>query len=211
MANFSIDEFMARVDNLGGPVKSNKFSVEVTKPRSMLSSVTADTINFLAMNVSLPGKTLATTEYRYGGQFSLSVPYEITLEPVTIKVMNTGNHTPRIFWNDWFNHIHNFTTYNMEYYEKFVGTVVISHYRDDEESINPTRAAYQVTLHDAWPKGMSAIEVGWENAEFQDFDIDIQYSWWSASGEAPIANRTGRATQNTTLGAGLGGGNDSFR
>ena len=33
------------------------------------------------------------------------------------------------------------------------------------------------------PKGMSAIEVGWENTEFQDFDIDIQYSWWTASGE----------------------------
>ena len=190
MANFSIDEFMARVDNLGGPAKSNKFSVEVTKPLSMLSSVSADTINFLAKNVSFPGKTLATTEYRYGGQFSLSVPYEITLEPVTIKVMNTGNHTPRIFWNDWFNHIHNFTTYNMEYYEKFVGTVTISYYRDDEESINPTRAAYQVTLHDAWPKGMSAIEVGWENAEFQDFDIDIQYSWWTASGEAGIRGQS---------------------
>ena len=189
MANFSIDEFMARVDNLGGPVKSNKFSVEVTKPLSMLSSVSADTINFLAMNVSLPGKTLATTEYRYGGQFSLSVPYEITLEPVTIKVMNTGNHTPRIFWNDWFNHIHNFTTYNMEYYEKFVGTVVISHYRDDESDINPAKAAYQVTLHEAWPKGMSAIEVGWENAEFQDFDIDIQYSWWTMSGETDSSGK----------------------
>ena len=47
---------MARVDNLGGPAKSNKFSVEVTKPRSMQSSVTADTINFLAMNVSLSCK-----------------------------------------------------------------------------------------------------------------------------------------------------------
>ena len=74
-------------------------------------------------------------------------------------------------------------TYNMEYYEKFIGTVVISHYRDDEENINPTRAAYQVTLHEAYPKGMSAIEVGWESAEFQDFDIDMQYSWWTASGE----------------------------
>ena len=196
---------MSRVDNLGGPAKRHKFSVEVHPPPSMKSSVTADTINFLAMNVSLPGKTLATTEHRYGGQFSLSVPYEITLEPVTIKVMNTGNHTPRIFWNDWFNHIHNFTTYNMEYYEKFVGTVVISHYRDDEESINPTRAAYQVTLHEAWPKGMSAIEVGWENAEFQDFDIDIQYSWWSASGEAEHRRRGNLASdQVITAGTATG-------
>ena len=189
MANFSIDEFMARVDNLGGPAKSNKFSVEVTKPRSMLSSVTADTINFLAKSASLPGKALATTNYRHGGQFDLVVPYETTQEPVTIKIMNTGNHTPRIFWNDWFNHIQNMNTYNMEYYEKFIGTVVISHYRDDDENIDPSKAAYQVTLHEAYPKTMSAIEVGWEAGEFQDFDIDIQYSWWTASGEAEHRRR----------------------
>jgi len=196
MANFSIDEFMARVDNLGGPAKSNKFSVEVTKPRSMLSSVTADTINFLAKSASLPGKALATTNYRHGGQFDLVVPYETTQEPVTIKIMNTGNHTPRIFWNDWFNHIQNMNTYNMEYYEKFIGTVVISHYRDDDENIDPSKAAYQVTLHEAYPKTMSAIEVGWEAGEFQDFDIDIQYSWWTASGEAEHRRRGNLATNN---------------
>ena len=196
MANFSIDEFMARVDNLGGPAKSNKFSVEVTKPRSMLSSVTADTINFLAKSASLPGKALATTNYRHGGQYDLVVPYETTQEPVTIKIMNTGNHTPRIFWNDWFNHIQNMNTYNMEYYEKFIGTVVISHYRDDDENIDPSKAAYQVTLHEAYPKTMSAIEVGWEAGEFQDFDIDIQYSWWTASGEAEHRRRGNLATNN---------------
>ena len=193
MANFSIDEFMARVDNLGGPVKSNKFSVEVTPPTSMRSSVTADTINFLAQNVSLPGKALATTNYRYGGKFDLVVPYETTMEPVTIKIMNTGNHAPRIFWNDWFIHIQNMTTYNMQYYKKFIGSVKISHYLDNEEAINPSRSSYQVTLHEAYPKGMSAIEMGWEAAEFQDFDIDMQYSWWTASNEADY-----RSSQSTT-------------
>ena len=189
--DFSIDSFMTRVDNLGGPAKRNKFSVEVHPPESMKKKELADSINFLAKSVSFPAKTLAMTEYRYGGKFSLSVPYEITLEPVTIKVMNTGNHTPRIFWNDWFNHIQNMTTYNMEYYEKYIGTVTISHYLDDEESINPSRASYQVTLHEAWPKGMSAIEVGWENAELQDFEIDMQYSWWEASGESTTSGQLG--------------------
>ena len=198
MANFSIDEFMARVDNLGGPVKSNKFSVEVTKPTSMRSSVREESINFLAKSATLPGKSLATTNYRYGGKFDLVVPYETTMEPVTIKIMNTGNHAPRIFWNDWFNHIQNTTTYNMQYYEKFIGTVVISHYHDDEENIDPSAASYQVTLHEAYPKGMSAIEVGWESAEFQDFDVDMQYSWWSASGEAaPASPITGTTLPGT--------------
>ena len=198
MANFSIDEFMARVDNLGGPVKSNKFSVEVTKPTSMRSSVREESINFLAKGATLPGKSLATTNYRYGGKFDLVVPYETTMEPVTIKIMNTGNHAPRIFWNDWFGHIQNTTTYNMQYYEKFIGTVVISHYLDDEEAIDPSKASYQVTLHEAYPKGMSAIEVGWDAAEFQDFDVDMQYSWWTASGEAEYRQKA-TTTTGTTL------------
>ena len=183
MADFSIDEFMARVDNLGGPAKRNKFSVEVHPPKSMVKRQLADSIEFLAMNVSLPAKTLAMTEYRYGGKFSLSVPYEVTLEPVTIKVMNTNDQSPRIFWNQWFNHIQNFDTYNMQYYKNFIGTVAIHMYLDDEESINPSKSSHHVTLHEAFPKGMSAIEVGWENSEFQDFDVDIQYSWWTMSGE----------------------------
>ena len=193
--DFSIDNFMARVDNLGGPAKRNKFSVEVHPPKSMRKRELADSIEFLAMNVSFPAKTLAMTEYRYGGKFSLSVPYEITLEPVTIKVMNTNDQSPRIFWNQWFNHIQNFKTYNMQYYEKFVGTVSLHMYLDDQEDINPSKSSYHVTLHEAFPKGMSAIEVGWENTEFQDFDVDIQYSWWTMSGETKAdGNRIGTWT-----------------
>ena len=193
---FSIDNFMSRVDNLGGPAKRNKFSVEVTPPTSMRTSVTADSINFLAKAVAFPAKTLAMTEYRYGGKFSLSVPYETTLEPVAITMMNTNNHAPRIFWNQWFNHIQNMTTYNMEYYENFVGEVALHMYLDDEEEINPKKSSYHVTLHEAFPKGMSAIEVGWENTEFQDFDIDIQYSWWTMSGETDSSgNRIGTTNE----------------
>ena len=193
---FSIDSFMSRVDNLGGPAKRNKFSVEVTPPKSMQKKELADSINFLAKTVAFPAKTLALTEYRYGGKFSLSVPYETTLEPVTINVMNTNDQSPRIFWNQWFNHIQNFTTYNMQYYEKFVGEVALHMYLDDQDSIDPSKSSYHVTLHEAFPKGMSAIEVGWENTEFQDFDIDIQYSWWTASSETDSkGNRIGTTNQ----------------
>ena len=174
---------MERVDALGGPVKKNRFSVEVTPPASMDSSVTADTINFLAKAVSFPAKTLAGTEFRYAGKYNIKVPYETTYEAVAITLLNTGHYSPRKFWNNWFNHIQNNNSKNMQYYEKFVGTVTISHYLDDEESINPTKAAHQVTLHNAWPITMNAIEMTWESAELMDMQVDINYEWWSASGE----------------------------
>jgi len=181
--DFSVSNFMARIDKLGGPVKKNRFSVEVHPPITMRSSVTADTINFLAKAVSFPAKTLAGTEFRYAGKYNIKVPYETTYEAVSITLLNTGDYSPRKFWNNWFNHIQNNTTKNMQYYEKYVGTVVISHYLDDEESLDPTKAAYQVTLHNAWPITMNAIEMTWENAELMDFQVDLNYGWWSATGE----------------------------
>ena len=195
--DFSISNFMARVDALGGPVKKNKFSVEVTPPPSMMTSVTADTINFLAKAVSFPAKTLGGTEFRYAGKYSIKVPYETTYEAVAITLLNTGQYSPRKFWNNWFNHIQNNNSKNMQYYEKFVGTVVISHYLEDEASLDPTRAAYQVKLHNAWPITMNAIEMSWENAEVMDFQVDINYEWWSATGEnITTSNYTTSQIQN---------------
>ena len=181
--DFSINNFMSAVDNLGGPAKRNKFSVEVTPPLTMSTSVTADSINFLAKTVAFPAKTLAGTDFRYAGKYSIKVPYETTYEAVAITLMNTGSYAPRKFWNNWFNHIQNNNSKNMEYYDNFVGTVTISHYLEDEASLDPTRAAYQVKLHNAWPITMNAIELTWENAEVMDFQVDINYEWWSATGE----------------------------
>ena len=143
--DFSISNFMSRVDNLGGPAKRHKFSVEVHPPPSMNSTVTADTINFLAKSVSFPAKALATTDYRYGGKFSLTVPYEVTYEPVSIGFMNTADQSPRIFWNDWFNHIQDMSNYNMTYYSNYVGTVTLNQYLDEAEFINPENPSYSVT------------------------------------------------------------------
>ena len=109
----------------------------------------------------------------------MDVPYETTYEPVALTMLNTGNHAPRKFWNSWFEHIQSMDSRNMQYYKKFIGTVKISHYNiDQSEAANPK---YQITLHNAWPKTISAIELGWESTELADFEIEIAYSWWTES------------------------------
>ena len=118
----------------------------------------------------------------------MEVPYETTFEPVGLTMLNTNDHAPRKFWNSWFQHIQSVgesvirtgdDSYQMKYYKKFVGTVKIFYFRDDAFDTNPFQSEYSITLHNAWPKTISAIEVGWENAEFADFDVDIAYSRWT--------------------------------
>ena len=185
MPGFDVTNFMSKVNNLGGVARKDRFSVEITPPMSLVSEVEASTINFLAKTVSFPARSFGSTNYRSGGRFGLEVPYETTFEPISITMLNTNDHSPRKFWNNWFKHIQNVgdrDAYNMQYYKKFIGTVKISCYTEDEEEPNPFDASYQITLHDAWPKTISAIELGWENSDLADFDIDIAYSRWTETG-----------------------------
>ncbi len=181
-ADFEIGQFMSKVENLGGIARKNRFSVEITPPRGLLQDGTAATINFLAKTVSFPARTMGDTTYRSGGQFALSVPYETVFEPVSLTMLNTNNHAPRIFWTKWLEYIQNMNSYNMQYYKKFIGSIKISHYNETHEKA--AREDYSVILHEAWPKGIGAIEVGWENQELEDFEIDIQYSRWTSPGVA---------------------------
>ena len=103
--DFGITSFMSKVDSLGGLARKNKFTVEVTPPRTLVTDVEASTINFLAKGIGMPARTFGSTTYRSGGRFGLDVPYESTFEPVTITMQNTNNHAPRRFWENWFNHI----------------------------------------------------------------------------------------------------------
>ena len=112
----------------------------------MTSEIQAGTINFLAKTISFPGKSLGSTTYRSGGQFGLDVPYETTYEPVSLTMLNTGNHAPRKFWNSWFEHIQSMDTRNMQYYKNFIGSITISVYNEEAEAAD--QPTHKVTLHE---------------------------------------------------------------
>ena len=175
--DFAIDDFMSKLDNKGSYAKRNRYTVEITPPTSLSSSVNPDEIEFLIKAISFPGRSFGTTTYRSGGKFSLEVPYEMTEEPISVTFLGTNDWTPRTFWNDWINHIQSTDSYNMNYYKNFIGTVMISVY--DETKQNAQRPTSQVKLHEAWPKNIGAVELGWESTELVDFTVDIAYSWWT--------------------------------
>ena len=66
----------------------------------------------------------------------------------------------------------------MQYYEKFTGLIKISYYNETFKETG-IQSDYKVTLHDAWPSVLSAIELGWEASDFNEFTIDISYSRWT--------------------------------
>ena len=176
-AAFAITDFMSKLDNLGSYAKRNRFRVEIIPPDTLVTEVRASTIEFLIKAISFPARTFAGTTYRSGGKFGLEVPYEVTEEPVSITFLGTNDWTARKFWYDWHEHIQSNSSYNMQYYKSYIGTISISVYK--EEAAIAEDPTHKVTLHECWPKTIGAIELGWESGELVDFTVDIAYSWWT--------------------------------
>ena len=177
LSTFSVTDFMSNIDNLGGYARRHKYSVQIIPPTAFRSSVGSGTIDFLAKSVLLPRKGFATTEHRTYG-INRTVPYETTFEPAQLTMINTNDWAPRVFWDEWLDHIQNPDTKNMTYYKQCVGTVIIKHY-DDEKTIQGGASNYSVTLKEAWPESISEIALAWENRDIQDFEITIRYKEWT--------------------------------
>jgi hypothetical protein len=179
--DFAVSDFMAKLDGLGSYAKRNRFTVQIIPPETLNSEVPASQIEFLVKAISFPGRSFGATTYRSGGKFGLEVPYEVTEEPVSIVFLGTNDWKARKFWYDWHEHIQSNSSYNMQYYSKFIGTITISVYNEEAQVAGGTdgQATHKVKLHECWPKTIGAIELGWESGELIDFTIDIAYSWWT--------------------------------
>ena len=181
MAGFSPTEFMAKAEEMGGLSRRWKYSVSITPPTSMNSSVGVGKIDFLAISISMPEKSMATTEQRIYG-INKTVPYETSYEPILLTMLNPNDWSTRKFWDEWLDHIQNPSSKNMRYYKSMIGQIEISHYDEETTKLNPNRARYTAVLTEAWPERISAYAMGYDNADLGNFEISIRYKQWHEKG-----------------------------
>ena len=111
----------------------------------------------------------------------MNVPYETTYENVTLSFHEVNNWEVRKFFETWMEYINPQDTYNVRYYDSYKSEVKIYAYDDEINEPNPAQATYSVTLHNAYPTAFAAIDMGWDDAELMEFDVDIAYVQWSSS------------------------------
>ena len=174
---FGINDFMSSIEGMGGLARRWKYSIQITPPQSLRTSVPTGKIDFLALTVLLPSKQFSTTEHRIYG-INKTVPYETTYDPVLITMLNPNDWSTRKFWNDWLNHMQVPNTKNMRYYKDMIGQIKISHYDEEANILDPASARYTVILREAYPERISAYAMGYENADFGNFEISLRYKEW---------------------------------
>ena len=199
---YSPTDFMSGIEAMGGLGKRNKYSLSITPPNSMSSSVGSGKIDFLALSVLMPSKQFATTEQLVHG-IGKTLPYMQTFEPILLTMLNPNDWSTRRFWDEWLDHIQSPSNKDMRYYKSMIGQVDISHYDEETTSINPGQARYTAVLTEAWPERISAYAMGYENGDFGNFEISIRYKQWHEKGTTShLQSRGGNLATDNVVTAG---------
>ena len=193
----SPSDFMSKVGNEGGISTRNKFSIMVSPPMDMPWKSAAPKAQMVCHTIQLPGKSLSRTEDRIYG-IDVQKPYGITFEPVTLAFYNTNNFKAREFWEMWLEWIQPRQSRNIRYYSKMIGQIQIYHYSEDVESPVPGDQNYVMTLNEAYPMSIEEVELGWDNQDVMDFQVQISYKDWSNAGLPPASAAKDTANPHTS-------------
>lgn len=145
-----------------GQARPNRFEAVIHFPPTIaenLKSQLPRDFTFRINSVSFPGKNLRTTtnENAYGPSYEIAQGLTYG-EEIAIEFYLRNNHEERWVFNSWQDYIVSPTTYNVEYYNNYVGSIDV--YQLDEQN----HRTAGIKIKNAFPKTLNAMEVSNETA-----------------------------------------------
>ena len=124
-------------------------------------------------SISLPGRNMDSTPDSniYGPEREIVTGY--SFGDINAVFQCSSDMREKKYWETWQRLTYNPKTFDIGYYNDYVGTVDI-HTLDEQE-----RRRYGVRLVEAWPKTIGAQSLGYaDNNTYQTVDITIAYRYW---------------------------------
>ena len=174
MAYFNIGNFTAEIANKGY-AKSNKFEAEILFPATIPSAnQSSRVVSLKVKSLTLPGRNLTTTtnDTIYGPTHELvgGLSYADSID-VTFYLSQDLNEKKR--FDNWQENIYNPTTYELNFYEDYVGTMNIYQLGDDLER------TYGVSLKEVFPKTVNPLEYSNDNnSGVLDLQVSFAFKEW---------------------------------
>ena len=174
-SSLNIDKFRAEVVSSSGFARTNKYEVRINPPAALTD---ADMIRQLVMrceSVNMPGVNLTTASDSniYGPSRDIveGVTYA---ETVDMSFILDKDLRARIYFQDWQHLAYNPHSWNLNYYNEYIGTIDVFILDND---LKPT---YGIRLWEAYPKTISAISLSnTTDNEIARMTISIEYRYWS--------------------------------
>jgi len=191
-----INRFVSMMKQAGGFFRPNKYLVEIYLPSPLIgenggtkefqqyrtqlanANATRDVLNdrliFFCESAKFSDKSLEdiTVESYYGP--NRKVASDVSFGPLDLSFYLDANLSERVFFEQWQSLAYNQATYNMNYYNDYVGTIrvwplihlkepVYGDYQSSstEPLATATLSSYYMEFKEIYPKTINAVEMGY--------------------------------------------------
>lgn len=167
---FNVNEFRSHLNSKNGPARSSNFEVNISLPLLVGDASNIRSLTLQCEATNLPGKNFITSDVKvYGPQFK--VPYQVQYDTINFTFISTNDFSEKKIFDTWTKIIMSESTHNMRF-AKDTGYMTNAYVTQFDDAGNKI---YRVQLIDAYPIGVSAMDVSWLNDGFHRLSVQFTY------------------------------------
>ncbi len=153
----------------------NRYQVTITGPRKSGDANEARSLSLRCESVTLPGRNLASaTDTNIYGPTREIVEGVTFAEDVSLTFQSSPGLKERVFFENWQKLAFNEKTWDVGYYDDYVGSVEI-HLLDRQD-----KKQYGLKLHEAYPKTIGGAELSYTtNNEIVRITVSFSFRFWT--------------------------------
>lgn len=166
----SIADFKSSFSN--DLARPNKFSVEVPIPFALISYLnTSRNLSFRCEATELPGRAISTTSQKIYGPEE-KYPYLTNYNDITLSFILSDDMKEKLFFDAWLEWVNPSFTHNFKYKGDYCTPI-----RINQHGLN-NQVTYSIDLVDAFPIGISPMNVSWSADGYHVLPVTFAYTKW---------------------------------
>ena len=164
---------------------------------AQLKNSVRDRLFFFCSSAQLPERTITDTSANqyYGPERNIARGLEFA--PMTLNFMLDAELSERQIFESWQNTVINSRTFNLNFYDEYVGKILIYPLHENRNETtnrriegvantgplaNLTLSGYYVELIEAYPKTIGAVDLAYNNGNaFANQQITFNYRYWRSN------------------------------
>lgn len=171
-----LNEFISKIKSTG-LAKTNRYRVTIATPTLMTGFMNSGRlITLFCESTSLPGQVIATTEQRIMGE-TREFPYSKFYDNITLSFYIDNNFEVKGFFDNWLNSVSNTQNKITSYYKDYIAPTVLIEVLPMDSEVS----TYSITLHEAYPKGISPIQLSADSRDIAKIGVSLNYKYYTTS------------------------------
>ena len=188
-----LNEFISKVKSTG-LAKTNRYRVTIATPALMTGFMNSGRlITLFCESTSLPGQVVATTEHNVMGEHR-EFPYMKKYDNITLSFYIDNNFEVKGFFDNWLNSVSNTQNKITSYYKDYIAPTVLIEVLPMDSEVS----TYSITLHEAYPKGISPIQLSADSRDIAKIGVSLNYKYYTTSHVVSTKYQTINITNDAT-------------